>query len=101
MYRGTTPTLIFTFPNDFDVTQASVVLVTISDRGTPLFEKTGEDIEVDEHTVSVFLSQEETLRMPIGEVSCQINLLYADNTRVATNIVRVDWQKNLHNEVMS
>lgn len=102
MYKGTTPTLIFTFPDDFDVTEATKVIVTIGIKGSaPIIEFTGSDIEVSEHTVSVWLSQQQTLRMPVGEVSAQINLLYGDGSRVATNIVRFEWKKNLHNEVMS
>ena len=101
MYKGTTPTLIFEFPNTFDVTDASVVLVTISAKGQTLIELTGEDIDIEEHSVSCWLSQEQTLAMPVGEVSAQINLLYDDGQRVATNICKFDWQKNLHNEVMA
>lgn len=101
MYKGTTPTFIFTFPEDFDPTEASKIIVTLSAKGVPVLEKTGEDLTVDETTVSVYLSQEESFRMPVGEVQAQINLLYADGSRVATNIVRIDWSRNLHNEVMA
>ena len=101
MYKGTTPTIIFDFPNDFDVTQAEKVLVTISAKGKTLFNLSDESIDVEEHSVSVWLSQKQTLAMPVGEVSAQINLLYADGQRVATNISKIDWQKNLFDEVMA
>ena len=101
MYKGTTPTIIFDFPNDFDVTQASKVLVTISAKGQTLFNKSNDNLAIEEHKVSLYLTQEETLSIPVGEVSCQINLLYADGSRVATNITKVDWSKNLYDEVMT
>lgn len=101
MYKGTTPTFIFTFPEDFDPTDASKIIVTLSAKGVPVLEKTGEDLTVDATTVSVYLSQEESFRMPVGEVQAQINLLYADGSRVATNIARIDWSRNLHGEVMA
>lgn len=101
MYKGTTPTIIFSFPETFDVTDASQVLVTISDRrGCPLVELTGDSIDVAEHSVSCWLSQEQTLMMPTGDAYAQINMLYADGQRAATNIVRFEWSRNLHMEVM-
>ncbi len=100
MYKGTTPTLIFQFPNDFDATEATQIIVTISAKGIPVIELTGDDIDVEATTVSCWLSQSQTLMMPTGEAAAQINLLYSDGQRVATNIVRFDWQRNLHNEVM-
>lgn len=101
MYKGTTPTLIFTFPSTFDVTDAEKVLVTIAAKGVPNIELTDEDIDVAEHSVSVWLSQEQTLSLPVGYAQAQINLLYADGQRAATNIVRFEWSQNLHNEVMT
>lgn len=101
MFKGTTPTFIFTLPNDFDATDASKIIVTLSAKNVPVIEKTGKDLEVTEHTISVYLSQEETFRMPVGDVQAQINFLYADGSRVATNIVRIEWSRNLHNEVMT
>ena len=84
MFKGTTPTIIFNFPETFDVTEASQVLVTISgSKGCPIIELTGDSIDVTEHSVSCWLSQWQTLAMPTGDAFAQINLLYADGQRVA------------------
>lgn len=98
--RGTTPTFIFTFPQDFDPTEASSVLLTISAGSTPIVEKTEADLVIDTTSVSVYLSQAETLAMPYSAVSAQINFLYGDGSRVATEIMTIPWGSNLHNEVM-
>lgn len=100
MYKGTTPTLTFTF-TDCDPTLAESIIVTIAKQGVTVLEKATSALTITETSVSFKLSQEETLAFPTGEVQCQINLLYSDGSRVATNIVKVDWSKNLHGEVMT
>lgn len=101
MYKGTTPSLIFTF-SDFDPTSAVAIIVTLSaDRKTPIIEKDESELTIDTTSVTVALTQEETLSMPSGNVFAQINFLMNDGSRCATNIMSIDFSRNLHSEVMS
>lgn len=101
MYKGTTPTFTFTF-SDFDPTSAVAIIVTLSaDRKTPIIEKDESELTIDSTSVSLALTQEETLAMPSGNVYAQLNFLMNDGSRCATNIMSVDFSRNLHSEVMT
>lgn len=97
MYKGTTPTFIFTF-SDFDPTTAEQIIVTFSN-GLEIMSG-NETMEVTTNRISLWLDQTQTLAMPNGNVNVQINFLLADGNRVATNVQTLVWSKNLHNEVM-
>ncbi len=97
MYKGTTPTFIFTFTN-FDPTEAAQIIVTFSN-GLEIMSGS-ENMEVTTNRISLWLDQTQTLAMPNGNVNVQINFLLADGNRVATNVQTLVWSKNLHNEVM-
>lgn len=97
MYKGTTPTFIFTF-SDFDPTTAEQIIVTFSN-GLEIMSGS-ENMEVTTNRISLWLDQSQTLAMPNGNVNVQINFLLADGNRVATNVQTLVWSKNLHNEVM-
>lgn len=101
MYRGTTPTYTFTLPESVDMTQATDVFVTFAKKdSTLLFTKTGDDLEVAEHSVSVFLTQEETLAFPVGTVAVQLNWIYPPEKRACSNIIYIDAKRNLIDEVI-
>lgn len=97
MYKGTTPTFIFTFTN-FDPTEADQIIVTFSN-GLEIMSGS-ENMEVTTNRISLWLDQTQTLSMPNGNVNVQINFLLGDGNRVATNVQTLVWSKNLHNEVM-
>ena len=94
--KGTTPTIIFTFKN-FDPTEAEKVIVSFSNG----LEITEADMDFTSTSISVWLSQEQTLAMMQGSTTVQVNFLFEDGQRVATQPERIEWTKNLHNEVMS
>lgn len=96
MYKGTTPTFIFSF-TDFDPTTAEKIIVSFSNG----LEVTEEDLDVTSDSISLWLDQAQTLAMPNGNVNVQINFLFADGQRVASNVQTVVWNRNLHNEVMT
>ena len=83
MIRGTTPTLTFTIrpkqqTDNLDLTEARNIYVTLQ-RGPTVIEKTGEDLEVTARTVVVFLTQDESLKLPEGaDAEVQINWTYLD-----------------------
>lgn len=103
MYRATTPTITFRFPETIDMTQTSDVKVTFkSNRHGYILTKEDSDLIVDEHSVSVFLTQEETLRFGLGNSEAQINWLYNEGStvkRACSNIVALTIRENLLNEV--
>ncbi len=104
MYKGITPTFTLTLPNDIDLGMASNVYVTFGRRGEKILEKTGSALVVNDNEIEVYLSQEETLALPSGEVQIQVNWTYqeADKTvRAASDIATTWWQPNLEPEVLA
>ena len=105
LYTATTPTLSLTFPNTVDLTTGTSFVVTISYPISEkrILEKSGADLDVQEHQIDVFLSQQDTLLMPKGNVLIQVNWLYMDGAiqrRVASVKREVFWDFNLKREVM-
>lgn len=103
LYTYTTPTLTLTFPNEVDLTEGTEHVLTIAypSNEAVILEKT--DLQITQHTVDVFLTQEETSLMPKGNVVIQLNWLFDDGTkirRVSSNKKNVTFDSNLHKEVM-
>ena len=85
MRRGTTPTL--TISTDIDLTEASNFYLTFKQGDRIIFEKTLTDVTITEDTVSVWLTQAETLALKDGRmVSFQIRATLGDQ-KVASNIM--------------
>ena len=100
MVRATTPTFELTF-EDIDLTEAAEVLVTIK-QGDVELTKSGDDLTVTATTISVFLSQGETLLFTSGrKAEIQANFVYLDNTRACSNIASVAVDRNLLAEVVN
>ena len=99
MVRGTTPTFIIQIEDDIDLTEARNVYVTF-EQDTLKMTKTGQDIEVSEKEVDVFLTQSETLQFSVGMMDIQLNWTYDDNKRACSNIIVVNIERNLINEVL-
>ena len=99
--RATTPTFTLTFDEQgLDLTQAENVYVTFSSGGKKVT-KTGEDLIVTTNTISVFLSQADTLEWRDGEVLIQANWTSSDGQyRASSNIVRCEISGQLLNEVV-
>lgn len=87
MRRGTTP--IHTFSTDIDLTDAEAIYITYKQSGQTVMEKTAEDITITEDSLTVKLTQEETLAFALGKpVEMQIRARFADGTAVASQIMR-------------
>ena len=100
MYRATTPTITSNIP--VDLTEASEVYVTFA-KDNVILTKTNADLTITSSSVAVYLSQEETLSLPVGEITAQINWLYTEEgatKRACSNIVKVNISKNLIDEVL-
>lgn len=106
MYRGTTPTFTFTLPDEVDLTLAENVYVTFAKMNETIIftkDKDDEDIEIIAHSVEVYLTQEETLALPIGQVKVQLNWLYDDDgvtKRACSNKAVIQTSRNLIDEVL-
>lgn len=97
--RGTTPTLRLTVPETVDLTEASMVYATIK-QGKTAITKSGNDLEVEAHRVSVYLSQEESLDFCEADAEVQLNWLYEDGRRNATIIKKIPFGKQLVGKVL-
>ena len=83
--RGTTPTFILTFTGAIDLTEAENVYVSFQS-GQKLITKTGTDLDVQAKQISVYLSQQETLAFPVGDVKIQANWTTASGQRIASDV---------------
>lgn len=103
MTRGTTPTYTFELEDDsIDLGLAENVYVTFR-QGRRTLRKTGEDITVSGNTVQASLTQAESLDFFAGQepVFAQLNWVYDDGTRSASEMVRLRVCDNLEPEVLS
>ena len=86
MIRGTTPTLTFKLP--FQVSELAEYWITISQRYENIaINKTSEDCTADDDTITLILSQEDTLKLIGGKpVYIQIRALTTDDEAIASNM---------------
>ena len=99
MVQATTPTFVLTLPNTVDLSLARNIYFTLRQRAT-VIEKTGADLTVDGQTVSVYLSQVETLALNAGQARLQLNWTYQGGERACTNIASVAVTENLLKKVV-
>lgn len=98
MRRGSTPTNVFLV--DIDLT-AATVFVSYEQGGKVIVEKTGTDLTVTEESVTLTLSQEETLRFHSGEVLIQLRYVMPNGTADASNIIRTTAERIIKDGVIS
>ena len=104
MNRGTTPTYTFTMPQGVDLTHASKVYVTFAQLDdTLIITKSDEDLVITSSKVEVYLTQEETLSFPNGQIQVQLNWLYEEGgktKRACSQKMQIIAQKNLLDKVL-
>ena len=89
MRRGTTPTLVLTVSN-FDLTTAKSLYVTIAQFGNKLTKKSGDSsLKVEADTVSIWLTQEETLSFKSGSAEIQLRGISEGGEAFATEIAHI------------
>ena len=100
---GTTPTLTLHVSDDenLDFNEANQIYFTIR-QGSVKYTKTSEDIYiVDEHTLQVSFTQEETLSFRYNlEAKVQLNWTYENGIRAATKVKTITLSENLIREVL-
>lgn len=94
MTQATTPTFILTMPNSVDLSEAANVYFTLKQNNVEIEKKTS-DLVIEGQTVSVFLSQLDTLQLTAGTAQMQLNWTYENGSRACSNIVSVNVTENL------
>ena len=101
MTQGTTPTITLTL-DALDLTSLKSVYVTFCQSGKKLTKQSGDDgVDINKHTVSVSLSQKETLSFTPGTVEVQLRGLTNGGDAFATNVARVAVREVLLKEVIT
>lgn len=77
MRQATTPKQIFTLPTSIDNVKS--VLITYQQNGDIVIEKTLEDCEIEDSTISFYFTQEETNLFKVGKYAIQVRFLTNDN----------------------
>lgn len=97
MRRGSTPTNIFTV--DIDLTGATL-FVSYEQGGTIIVEKTGKDLTVTPTSITLSLTQEETLKFRSGEVLIQVRYVFPNGTADASNIIKTTFERIIKDGVI-
>ena len=90
MIRGTTPTLEFTLP--FDTSLIAEIYVTMTQNGKTVLEKTLSDCNCSGTSVSLPLTQEDTLKLqqqPRSQAEIQIRVRTTAGEALASDIMSV------------
>jgi hypothetical protein len=87
MYRGTTPTITFKISSDLNFNYIKEVWFTLVS-GSKKITKTKSECSLDEDakTISITLTQEETLKFSTGSVNVQMRILTKEGKAFATPI---------------
>ena len=107
MIRGTTPTFTLSLQDQtVDLTQALNVYATFEQTRKnscpPVFKitKTGDALEISEHSVDVYFTQEESLQFVPGTIQIQLNWTYSEGERACSNIISIAIGRNLEGGVL-
>lgn len=98
MVKGTTPTFILTL-QDADLTDSTVYVTFKQDE--LLLTKSGSDLTIEQNVVSVFLTQEETLKFQRGNLYIQVNWTFDNGKRACSEVALVKVDNNLFNGVLA
>lgn len=103
MYRGTTPTISFKITSEFDLDTVKEVLITLKTwEVEKTFAYSENKVYVDSlaKTVSIGLSQEDTLEFEDGTVEVQMRLLDDSDVAYASEIYEVEIERILKDGVI-
>lgn len=102
MYRGTTPTVTYkNIPETIDLDKIKQIWITFKDSKTEIT-KYYDDVTIDteNRTISVTLTQEDTLAFKAGTVNNQLRILMKDGSALATSIKTCKMNKILKEGVI-
>lgn len=101
MIRGTTVPLVFDLDETLDTStiQAGSLVLKIRQLDMEL-EKSGEDLTLNDHAITVQLTQEESLKLTVGTAEAQANWLYTNGTRDASDVGYFEVERQLLERVI-
>lgn len=100
MVQATTPTFVLTLPNNVDLSIANNVYFTMR-QGCTCIQKKGEELEIAANVVSVYLNQEDTVKLTKGSAQLQLNWTYGSGERACSEIKAIPVTENLLKEVIA
>lgn len=99
MYRGTTPTLVFTLP--IEASSVTVLNIAIAQIGRVVISRSLDDVVIDGNDVKMTLTEEETLQLRAGfELSIQVRAGVGES-RMASQVFRVPVERILQEGMLS
>ena len=99
MIQGTTPTHTFDIP--FDTALINKMRILYAQNNKLVLEKENADCSIDGNTITVRLTQEDTLKFVADAlVQIQLRILTAGGDALASDIVNVDCRRILDDEVL-
>ena len=103
IYRATTPTHTFLFPDTFAPSTFQKLRLTYAQGGKPVVEKTEADMTIDGARVSVTLTEEETGRFRVRAPQPVAQLRFLDNAggSFASCLMPFAVEEVLNNEVLA
>ena len=96
---GTTPTITYKF-KVVDVSEITVAILTIKERGVNIIELNLSDATIGEDSLSWTLTQEETLQIGVKTCTMMLNWKTEDGTRGASEEVYIQGSPNHIREVI-
>ena len=99
MYRGTTPTLYLELDTELSLDNLAEVWFTFK-TSTSEVTKTLEDIGIDDKTLIVHLSQEETLKLYNGRCDVQVRFRLDNDLAYASTVENIDIERILKEGVI-
>ena len=97
MYRVTTPTHTFHIP--FDTELIDKLILTYSQNGKTILEKTEVDVILDDRTVSYTFTQQETKLFKADRAKVQMRVKIGDRV-MASNILTINISEVLNKEIL-
>ena len=99
MIQGTTPTIRLKI-DALDLTQCHDLHVTLKQAGHDRRDFSGAALDVEEHAVQLYLTQEQSLMLAQNKCDVQVNGLTASGVRWATKVKTIEIGKQLLQEVI-
>lgn len=99
MRQGTTPTIQITI-NDIDLNEMQNIYVVFEQNGY-ILKKESSDLDIEGNTISVSLSQEETLNFKEGTCNIQLRMITKGGVAVASPIKTTKVYRVLNKEVIT
>lgn len=99
MRQGTTPTIQITI-NDIDLNEMQNIYVVFEQNGY-ILKKESSDLDIEGNTISVSLSQEETLNFKEGTCNIQLRMITKGGVAIASPVKTTKVYRVLNKEVIT